>query len=487
MLVGPPVLEFAQYQRIPAGRKKNDPRQGLIDQDPEFISFLESLTNPVEKPANVDAQDAAAKTENTTVTPLIQFLREKKAAKEKASAQKAAKHGRQGSKNDSPAEQKTEKKTAANNSTATAATTTTNPKATGEADEKKNTRRGKAEKTQSETVATPSKKETAKASAKPQPANVTAPSPSVTTASTATAAKPEPAARKVPPTAPGVARMIQRDLGIQSRGNARASRGSKVASNENRKPSSAAADTSTPSNTSSAANKMIDTVKSKVAPAVASTAPAAPSATSAPSARNTVPTAPAAARPARSNPVPSASSTQAFLKHANPSQGVTESLIEQALAHCGKILKVEIDKRKGFAFVDFAEPAGLQKAMADSPIQVAQGSVQILERKDRGTNPGRVTATQTFSPPSGPAASRPSAPPAGNTPRGGRSARGARAAAVRGGAAAAAAAAAAPAAQAAPAGNSAPAPGSVTATPTAVPRESIPAVGPAAAEKGNGT
>jgi regulator of nonsense transcripts 3 len=71
------------------------------------------------------------------------------------------------------------------------------------------------------------------------------------------------------------------------------------------------------------------------------------------------------------------------LKHANPSQGITEPLIEESLKLFGGIEKVEIDKRKGFAYVDFAEPEGLRKAMAASPIKIAQGAVQVLERKEK--------------------------------------------------------------------------------------------------------
>jgi regulator of nonsense transcripts 3 len=79
------------------------------------------------------------------------------------------------------------------------------------------------------------------------------------------------------------------------------------------------------------------------------------------------------------------------LKHANPSQGITEPLIEESLKVFGGIEKVEIDKRKGFAYVDFSEPEGLRKAMAASPIKIAQGAVQVLERKEKvaraGLNP----------------------------------------------------------------------------------------------------
>ena len=42
---------------------------------------------------------------------------------------------------------------------------------------------------------------------------------------------------------------------------------------------------------------------------------------------------------------------------------------------------VEIDRKKGFAYVDFVDSDGLKKAMAANPISVAQGTVQVLQRK----------------------------------------------------------------------------------------------------------
>lgn len=49
----------------------------------------------------------------------------------------------------------------------------------------------------------------------------------------------------------------------------------------------------------------------------------------------------------------------------------------------GTVTKVEIDRKKGFAYVDFAEPEGLQKALQASPVRIAEGQVVVLERKDR--------------------------------------------------------------------------------------------------------
>ena len=91
-LIAPPALEFAPYGRVPGGKRRTDVRQGQIDQDPEFIEFLESLTNPITKPPPPAADsDALGKALDKTVTPLIQHLRDKKAAREKTSAAKAVK------------------------------------------------------------------------------------------------------------------------------------------------------------------------------------------------------------------------------------------------------------------------------------------------------------------------------------------------------------------------------------------------------------
>lgn len=104
-----------------------------------------------------------------------------------------------------------------------------------------------------------------------------------------------------------------------------------------------------------------------------------PSTTNTPTPARPSPVAP----PRKPNPIPSPTSTCAFLKHANPSQGITEDLLNTSMQSFGPVTHVEIDKRKGFAYVEFETPDGLQKAMDASPIKIAQGSVQVLERKDR--------------------------------------------------------------------------------------------------------
>ena len=60
-LLGPPSLEFAPFGRLPSGKLRKDARQGTIDLDSEFISFLESLTNPSEaKPSMAETGDGSA-------------------------------------------------------------------------------------------------------------------------------------------------------------------------------------------------------------------------------------------------------------------------------------------------------------------------------------------------------------------------------------------------------------------------------------------
>jgi len=74
---------------------------------------------------------------------------------------------------------------------------------------------------------------------------------------------------------------------------------------------------------------------------------------------------------------------RAFVKHANPSQGITEALLKQAMEAFGPVTFVEIDKRKGFAYIDFGDAEALRKAIAASPVSIAQGTVQVLERKEK--------------------------------------------------------------------------------------------------------
>ncbi|KAF7722069.1 hypothetical protein EC973_003717 [Apophysomyces ossiformis] len=108
------VVEFAPFQKIPKEHKNPDARQGTIDDDPDYLNFLESLKAEEKKEAEpkeandglsqierlenrlalVTAQTLAAEQANKPkTTPLLEHLRAQKAAKDalkaKAQASKA--------------------------------------------------------------------------------------------------------------------------------------------------------------------------------------------------------------------------------------------------------------------------------------------------------------------------------------------------------------------------------------------------------------
>lgn len=383
MLLGPPSVEFAPFNRVPNSRPRKDARQGTIDQDPELIDFLESLTNPIVKPAADQENDSTGKgKEKITVTPLIQFLREKKASKGKSSATgaKDAKHARHDSK-DIKSTVNSGGKTAAPN------TVLSSPK-------KRSAQAAKVEQAARDAVKVLNKQgEGAKGSPSPAPSS-SAPSTktsAVTPNSTANAVLAEK--RRERGNASAAARILQRDLGLGGNSGGRGARGGRVGqpgtpeagispANAKREPhppqaSKAAGITTTP------------------APARSTAASQSPSTVPIATKANRTPTEPAASRATATTPVthvapqnatpkvtpPTSTATQAFLKHANPSQGITEPLLDQAFSGFGTINKVEIDKKKGFAYVDFIAPESLQKAIKASPIKVAQGQVVVLERK----------------------------------------------------------------------------------------------------------
>jgi regulator of nonsense transcripts 3 len=501
-LVGAPTLEFAPYPKMPGGRRRNDNRQGTIDQDQDFKDFLESLTNPISKPAAPEGEQA--KDTKVKTTPLIEALREKKANKEKPNKGRSGRGDK-----DATAEKKILTKAGKENA-----------QAAGD----KNRRSGKADKAQAtkEAVkilnkeASTSKNANAtadKASGSPAPerkrGNVAlaksmlqrdlgvgpGPAPNrrrgtkreVASGDTATPAKDAPAAESKPKDAPAAqggaspadkagqaSQKKERPTRAERRAfkasladttNSKAAPGDAKPQVQGKAPASPApqilkkpqaAQTPTAPKGPAASRTPTEPAATRTTPGPAKAQGPTPSATpSAPAARSTPP-----------KPVPDATSKQAFLKHANPSQGITEPLIEEALKVFGALDKVEIDKRKGFAYVDFAEPEGLQKAMAASPIKIAQGAVQVLERKAPAARPPRFNA-----PPQGPPHGPPHGPPTGPA-RGGRGGFGPRGRG-RGGARGGANTAAAPAPASGP---STPAPVAPAAAPPAP--APTPAAGP---------
>ncbi|KAI7637306.1 hypothetical protein KC322_g21468, partial [Hortaea werneckii] len=84
--------------------------------------------------------------------------------------------------------------------------------------------------------------------------------------------------------------------------------------------------------------------------------------------------------PAQAN----ASQLKAYLKHANPSQGMTEMLILRSLSEFGEVANVTIDPRKGTAIAVFKDGVSLKKALEAKKVPVANGAVEVFEFKDTG-------------------------------------------------------------------------------------------------------
>nr|XP_053651935.1 regulator of nonsense transcripts 3B-like isoform X1 [Cherax quadricarinatus]XP_053651936.1 regulator of nonsense transcripts 3B-like isoform X1 [Cherax quadricarinatus]XP_053651937.1 regulator of nonsense transcripts 3B-like isoform X1 [Cherax quadricarinatus] len=97
----PAMVEFAPFQKIPkrTNGKKRDARCGTIDQDPDFLAFLESITNPVAVTLppleavleEIQAQDRELKANNGIIkvkTPLLEFIEQKKAEKLRSKEEK---------------------------------------------------------------------------------------------------------------------------------------------------------------------------------------------------------------------------------------------------------------------------------------------------------------------------------------------------------------------------------------------------------------
>ncbi|KMU90587.1 hypothetical protein CIHG_08303 [Coccidioides immitis H538.4] len=373
-LLGPPTLEYAPYPRVPGGKVRKDARMGTIDQDPEFIAFLESLTNPVPKPSTDDIVEPD-KDEKITITPLIQYLKDKKAgkAKEASAPARATKPSRSGAKD------------------------------------------VKVEKVQAKKVLSRAEKAASPVSEKQQPkidkaakdAAKAANKQIASQASKQKGAKPAPASKQseVPPQQPAPAppgpppqrkrergnlsaatKILRRDLGLTPP----RKRGEKSSTNTAATSSATDSKQAAPTPSTGGTKQQATTTKpSKENP---------PAKVTPPKLLKKPPTEPAAARNATktTNPptgpknappesakaaAPQSTATQAFLKHANPSQGVTEDLLESGFSKFGKVINVEIDKKKGFGYVDFAEPEALRKAIQASPVQIAQSQVVVLERR----------------------------------------------------------------------------------------------------------
>ncbi|KAI8634381.1 Smg-4/UPF3 family-domain-containing protein [Xylariaceae sp. FL1651] len=449
-LVGPPYVEIAPLQKIPAGKKRTDPRQGTIDSEPEFMKFLESLTAPTQtKEADPEqvVDDANKADVKVTTTPLVEYLKEKKANKAKEAAiAKSAKHGRQESQNkgkedtkkkgkeskSEKAEKSTEKekhkdktkepvklltkKVAAQEvaeAAKTGASQSTSGKASDEAAPKSRRaniaaaakilqrdlglspgsahRRARQDAAKADVAV---KADTIKDIKENENKDITRPAPSGPSQSTST----------VPPSTP-TAPKSQISESSRRRGGGKSAKQNSAGESGKGKGSE--------TNTAAKAPPMATPVILKRKDESASTEPGHSTSTTTPASAPAPPTGPKAAVGKATSAGKTASAaqkkgsttstvtpgaTRGFVKHANPSQGVTEPLLKQAMEAFGPVTFVEIDKRKGFAYVDFGDHDGLVKAVAASPVPVSQGTVQVLERKETKKT---SSATTTPAQPSG--------------------------------------------------------------------------------------
>ncbi|KAH9684998.1 smg4 upf3 domain-containing protein [Citrus sinensis] len=82
------IVEYAPSQRVPKQWSKKDGREGTLLKDPEYLEFLEFISKPVENLPSAEiqlerreAERAGAAKEALIVTPLMDFVRQKRAAK----------------------------------------------------------------------------------------------------------------------------------------------------------------------------------------------------------------------------------------------------------------------------------------------------------------------------------------------------------------------------------------------------------------------
>ncbi|GAU20151.1 hypothetical protein TSUD_352130 [Trifolium subterraneum] len=82
------IVEYAPSQRVPKHWSKKDARDGTIYKDPEYLEFLQQLAKPVENLPSAEIQLEKREAERSgagkdipIVTPLMDFVRQKRATK----------------------------------------------------------------------------------------------------------------------------------------------------------------------------------------------------------------------------------------------------------------------------------------------------------------------------------------------------------------------------------------------------------------------
>ncbi|KAK6374304.1 hypothetical protein LTR64_002413 [Lithohypha guttulata] len=376
-LIGPPSLEFAPYNKIPSTRLRHDGRQGTIDQDPEFIDFLQSLTEPITKSA-ANEESLEARQEKATITPLVQYIKEKKAnkAKEKEAAVAAKASAKKG-------QEVKEMKDVKENKDSKAAPPTKPEKAIaakkGVATEVDKAKVAKATQQAMESI----KKSVAEIKGQTTPKQEPKPMEKKELVTN----QPTPKRERQRGDASAAARIIGRDLGLVPK-EGRASRGQRAVTSPAPAPVAplTAVDINPSTNSPAAAKPPPPQPAPSNATKTLNVSPQPP--TGPRNLRNAPPQLPAlqpvaTLQPSKSKsvPQPSPGARSAFLKHANPSQGVTEALLRETFSVYGTITRCEIDRKKGLGYIDFTESEALKKAMSASPIKIGNGSVVVLENR----------------------------------------------------------------------------------------------------------
>ncbi|KAF2162666.1 hypothetical protein M409DRAFT_26904 [Zasmidium cellare ATCC 36951] len=379
----PPTLGFAPNQRTPINAKpRADTRQGTIDQDPEFIAFLEAETQPITKPPALDSASAEQKeVEKVEVksTPLIEALREKKANKAKAAESKAEKkeskgHSRNDSKDGAASKKdgKDDKVTPQQKveQASKEAVKALNKQVAGK-QQQNNQRPASPQQPQSKNGAQAKQKKDSKQSPKQQNATPNEPASTAKNAAagaaTAAAQNPTPRGPRQRGNAEGIKKMLQKDLGIKPKPTPATQDKTEKSSPQSPAPSSPAV-----------MNAATNSKDQKPQPSSTPTGPAS-------TANAKVPTGPKQ----QQTSTPSPSTFKAYLKHANPSQGMTEILIQQALSQYGDVTNVTIEPRKGTAIAIFKDGESMKKAVEAKKVAVANGNVEVLEFKDRNAGSNR--------------------------------------------------------------------------------------------------
>ncbi|KAK4378709.1 hypothetical protein RND71_000571 [Anisodus tanguticus] len=93
------IVEYAPSQRVPKHWSKKDGREGTILKDPEYLEFLEFISKPIENLPSAEiqlerkeAERAGSAKDAPIVTPLMDYIRQKRAAK--SGARKSVPNGR---------------------------------------------------------------------------------------------------------------------------------------------------------------------------------------------------------------------------------------------------------------------------------------------------------------------------------------------------------------------------------------------------------